>query len=340
MSHAVTQPAEAPPSRVTRRSFFGRIAAMPAGAILVVFVAVQAICIIGALLYPDDFRYLSAANLAILMKAIPILGCLALGVGILMIAGEFDLSVGSVYTFTAVVMSVQVGDGMNAFAAAALAIAIGMAIGVLNGVITLRFQLPSFIVTLGGLLFWRGAVLLYNGAVQVRFDPGPVFEGLFAGTLFGINAAFLWIIVLAFGFYLLLHHHRFGNHVFATGGDPKAATAIGIDIGRVKLIAFAMAGGMAAFAGILATSRVGSVQPGQGAGLELQAIAACVIGGLSLRGGRGSILGICLGVMLIHTITDVLLLLRAPGFYLDMFIASLIVGAAIFNRTIERRSAG
>ncbi len=129
-------------------------------------------------------------------------------------------------------------------------------------------------------------------------------------------------------FHLLLHRHQFGNHVFATGGNRAAATAIGINTGRVKLTAFAIAGGMAAVAGILATARVGSVQPGQGAGLELQAIAACVIGGLSLSGGRGSIVGIFLGVMLIHTITDVLLLLRAPGFYLDMFIATLIVVAA------------
>ena len=132
----------------------------------------------------------------------------------------------------------------------------------------------------------------------------------------------------------------FGNHVFATGGNPAAATAIGINTDRVKVVAFAIAGGMAAFAGILATARVGSVQPGQGAGLELQAIAACVIGGLSLTGGRGSIIGIFLGVMLIHTITDVLLLLRAPGFYLDMFIATLIVVAAAFNHLIERQGAG
>jgi ribose/xylose/arabinose/galactoside ABC-type transport system permease subunit len=94
---------------------------------------------------------------------------------------------------------------------------------------------------------------------------------------------------------------------------------------------------MAAFAGILATSRVGSVQPGQGTGLELQAIAACVIGGLSLNGGRGSVIGIFLGVLLIHTITNVLLLVRAPGFYLEMFIATLIVGAAILNQLIERK---
>ena len=198
-------------------------------------------------------------------------------------------------------------------------------IGLSNGYITLRFGLPSFIVTLGGLLFWRGAVLLYNGAVQVRFDPEPAFSSLFSGTLFGINAAFIWIVLFVIGFHFLLHRHRFGNHVFATGGNPGAATAIGINTNRVKLIAFGIAGGMAAVAGILATARVGSVQP------------ACVIGGLSLRGGRGSIIGVFLGVLLIHTMTDVLLLLRAPGFYLDMFIATLIVVAAIFNHLIERR---
>lgn len=327
------------PSRTARRSPLRRLLAQPAGSIFVVFVIIQAACIVGGLLYPSDFRYLSPQNLTILMKAIPVLGCLALGAGILMIAGEFDLSIGSVYTLTAVVMAVQVGDGMSAFLAAPLAILIGVAIGILNGVITLRFGLPSFIVTLGGLLFWRGAVLLYNGAVQVRFDPGPTFSGLFAGTLFGLNAAFIWFLVLTFLFYMLLHHHKFGNHVFATGGNRAAATAIGINIGRVKIAAFAIAGGMAAFAGILAASRVGSVQPGQGTGLELQAIAACVIGGLSLYGGRGSVIGIFLGAMLIHTITNVLLLLRAPGFYLEMFIATLIVGAAILNQIIERKGA-
>ncbi|WP_436005632.1 ABC transporter permease [Rhizobium sp. LjRoot254] len=311
--------------------------AMPAGGILLVFATLQVACIVGALIYPDDFRYLSPQNLTILMKAVPVLGCLALGAGILMISGEFDLSIGSVYTFTAILMATLVNDGLSAFIAAPIGIAAGVLIGMLNGTITLRFGLPSFIVTLGGLLFWRGAVLLYNGAVQVRFDPEPAFSSLFAGTIFGINAAFIWILVLAAAFHLLLHRHRFGNHVFATGGNPGAATAIGINTGRVKLIAFAIAGGMAAVAGIIATARVGSVQPGQGAGLELQAIAACVIGGLSLRGGRGTILGVFLGVLLIHTMTDVLLLLRAPGFYLDMFIATLIVVAAIFNHLIERR---
>jgi simple sugar transport system permease protein len=336
MTSSTIDSGAAPPTASARR-LLRRILANPAGSIFLVFAIIQLACITWALLYPNDFRYLSPQNLSILMRAVPVLGCLALGVGILMIAGEFDLSVGSVYALTAIVMAVQVSGGMSAFLAAPLAILIGVAIGMLNGVITLRFNLPSFIVTLGGLLFWRGAVLYYNGAVQVRFDPEPVFSALFAGTLFGLNAAFLWLLALTAGFYLLLHHHRFGNHVFATGGNKAAANAIGINTGRVKIIAFAIAGGMAAVAGILATARVGSVQPGQGTGLELQAIAACVIGGLSLRGGRGSIIGVFLGVLLIHTMTNVLLLLRAPGFYLEMFIAALIVGASIMNQVIEKR---
>jgi simple sugar transport system permease protein len=325
-----------------RRSVAGMLESllsMPAGAILLVFILVQVACIVGGLLFPDDFRYLSPQNMGIMMRSVPVLGSLALGAGLLMIAGEFDLSIGSVYTFTAIVMAMLVGNGIDAFIAAPVGLFVGAAIGLLNGALTLRFNLPSFIVTLGALLFWRGAVLLINGAVQVRFDPNPAFKGLFSDTLFGINAAFIWFVVLCLVFYALLHRHRFGNHVFATGGNRSAATAIGVNTNRIKLIAFAIAGFMAAFAGILATTRVGSVQPGQGAGLELQAIAACVIGGLSLRGGRGSILGVFLGVMLIFTITDVLLLLRAPGFYLDMFIATLIVVASIFNHGLDRRGA-
>lgn len=325
-----------------RRSAAGWLHAlltMPAGAILLVFVVVQIACIVAGLLFADDFRYLSPQNMGIMMRSVPVLGCLALGAGVLMIAGEFDLSIGSVYTLTAIVMAVLVGNGLDAFVAAPIGLLIGALIGLGNGALTLRFNLPSFIVTLGGLLFWRGAVLLINGAVQVRFDPNPVFNAMFSGTVFGINAAFIWFVGLCLVFYAFLHRHRFGNHVFATGGNRSAATAIGVDTARIKLMAFAIAGFMAAFAGILATTRVGSVQPGQGAGLELQAIAACVIGGLSLRGGRGSILGVFLGVMLIFTITDVLLLMRAPGFYLDMFIATLIVVASIFNHGLDRRGA-
>jgi len=120
------------------------------------------------------------------------------------------------------------------------------------------------------------------------------------------------------------------------GGNRNAAVAIGINPGRTKILAFAIAGFMASLAGVIAATRVGSIQPGGGLGMELQAIAACVIGGLALNGGRGSVLGIVLGTMLVFTIQDTLLLLRAPGFYFDMFVGSLIVISVILNTAVRR----
>ena len=136
----------APVARPRPRPLVKRIMAQPAGAILLVFGALQVVCVLAGLIWPDDFRYLAPQNLTILMRAIPVLGCLALGVGILMIAGEFDLSIGSVYAFTAILTATMVEAGLSGFLAAPLGIAAGAAIGLSNGAITLRFGLPSFIV--------------------------------------------------------------------------------------------------------------------------------------------------------------------------------------------------
>lgn len=305
--------------------------------ILIVFVIVQVGCIVAALAYPGSFRYLSDANISVMLKAIPVLGVMALGVGVLMITGEFDLSVGANYTFTSIVMATLVQDGKSAFIAAPLALAIGVGIGLLNALVTLRFNIPSFIATLGAMLFWKGMTLLYHGANALRFRPEQMFTDLMAGHIWLIEAAFIWYIALTVAFWALLHHHKLGNHFYAVGGNKEAATAIGINPNRVKTIAFAIAGFCAAMSGILATSRVGSILPGSGLGLELTAIAACVIGGVALTGGRGTIIGIFLGAALMYTIQDVLLLIRAPGFYLDIFVGVLIVAAVVFNEQIRQR---
>lgn len=306
--------------------------------ILVLFVVVQIGCIIAALLFPESFRYLSASNISVMLKAIPLLGVIALGIGILMTAGEYDLSVGATYTLAGIFMAKLVAENqVSAFVAAPLALILGVLIGLLNGFITLRFNIPSFIATLGTMLFWQGMTLLYHGAQSMRFTPAPAFTSLMAGAVGPFEAAFLWFLALTLVAWALLHHHRLGNHVFAVGGNKEAATAIGIRPNLTKMIAFGIAGFCAAFSGILAAARVGAIQPGQGAGLELRAIAACVIGGVALSGGRGSVLGMLLGAALIYTIQDILLLVRAPGFYLDIFVGILIVGAAILNEIVRQR---
>jgi ribose/xylose/arabinose/galactoside ABC-type transport system permease subunit len=308
--------------------------------ILILFVLVQIGAIIYSQIEPTTFRYLDARNITVTLKIISILGVLSLGVGILMISGEFDLSVGAAYTFTGIFMARQVEQGMSAYPAALLAVALGIGIGLLNGFITIRFAIPSFIATLGAMLFWEGMTLYFHGAKSMRFRPEKSFSDLMSGELGVLPASFLWLVGLAVLFWALLHHHKLGNHFYAVGGNKRAATVIGINPKRVKLIAFALAGACAALAGILAASRVGAIQPGQGRGLELQAIAACVIGGVALTGGRGSILGIFLGAALIYTIQNILLLARAPGFYLDIFVGLLIVGAAIFNQMIRSQQKG
>jgi simple sugar transport system permease protein len=322
----------------------------PEGGIAVMFLSVQIACIAGALMFPESFRYLSVANISVTLKSIAPLGIMALGVGILMIAGEYDLSVGAVYSFCAILCATMsnalVGDmraeGASAFApflGMLFALSVGTSIGILHALITLRFNIPSFITTLGGMLLWKGATLLYHGATALRFKPTEPFATLFAGQIGFIHASILWFAVLGVIFYYLLHHHKLGNHFYAVGGNRNAAVAIGINPSKTKIIAFAIAGFMAAFAGVIAATRVGSIQPGGGLGMELQAIAACVIGGLALTGGRGSILGIVLGTALVFTIQDTLLLLRAPGFYFEMFVGSLIVIAVIMNTAVRRSKA-
>ncbi len=303
--------------------------------ILILFLLVQIGAVAYSLLEPDSFRYLTRGNITVTLKAISVLGIMSLGVGILMIAGEFDLSVGATYTLTAIFMAKQVEEGMSVYLAAPLAVVFGVAMGLLNGTITIRFRVPSFITTLGTKLFWEGMTLFYHGAKSMRFRPEKSFVDLMAGQIWVIPASFLWFLGITVACWALLHHHRLGNHFYAVGGNKRAATAIGISPSRTKLIAFALCGATAALSGILAATRVGAIQPGQGNGLELQAIAACVIGGVALTGGRGSILGVFLGAALIYTIQDILLLGRAPGFYLDIFVGLLIVGAAIFNQIIR-----
>jgi simple sugar transport system permease protein len=317
----------------------------PAGGIAVLFVLLQFACIVAGLAFPDQFRYLNPANVRVTVMSVAPLGIMSLGVGMLMIAGEFDLSVGALYSFCAVFAATfannhfgGIEEPLSPFIGMSLAIGIGVAAGVVNGAVTIWFGIPSFITTLGTMLLWNGGVLLYSGPSAVDFLPTSPFATLFGGQVWLVDAGFLWFLFLAVICSFLLHHHKLGNHFYAVGGNRQAAVAIGINPAKVKLIAFAITGGLAAFSGIIAMTRVSSVQPGGGEGMELRSIAACVIGGMALMGGRGSIVGVVLGTALVFTINDVLLLLRAPGFYFDMFVGGLIIVAVILNHGIRRRS--
>lgn len=303
-----------------------------AGNIIIVFTVVQLLCIVASLLFPAEFAYNSTASIQTLLKSLAPIAIIAVGVGILMIAGEFDLSVGSNFAFTAYVMAVIYQCNYSEWVGVAVALALGAIIGLVNGLITLKARIPSFITTLGALMFWRGMLQILSAGRTESMAPGGLFETLFAGNVGPIQAQFLWAVAVVIMGYLLLDRHKLGNHIYGVGGNVESARAIGVHPVAVKMTCFVIVGVLAALAGVISTARVYSVSPDQGRGYELQAIAACVIGGVSLTGGQGSVLGIFLGAALLFTIQTVLLLLRAPGFYLDMFMGILIVAAVIFNR--------
>src|SRR5438132_2445144 len=187
---------------------------------LVIFLIVQVISVIYGLIRPNVFAYNSQANILTALSTIPIeVGIPALGVGVLMIAGEFDLSVGVNFIFSSIVMAQLATSGLNVWLAALIGLAIGTGIGLLNGIISLRLKIPSFIATLGTSFFWTAATYFVHGESSQTFTPSPGFASLTAGTIGNlIPATFLWWVALAIAFWGLLELNRIGNHIFAVGG--------------------------------------------------------------------------------------------------------------------------
>ena len=183
----------------------------------------------------------------------------------------------------------------------------------------------------------RGILLFVSEARPINFFPGQLFQDMFTGKLGIFRAQFLWLLLFAVLAYLLLHRHRLGNHFFAVGGNREAAVAVGINVDRVKITAFMLSAFGATIAGIIDTTDVQAVTQEALAGLELQAIAVCVVGGLYLTGGRGNVIGIFLGACMVAVVRDVLFLARAPGFYMDMFFGAVIVLAVILNTLAAKR---
>ena len=305
--------------------------------IFLIFIIIQAIAIAGGLIFPESFRYLSQGNIQVMLKAIPTLGIICMGVNLLMICGEFDLSVGSTFALAALTLAKCHNAGFPVALCFLFAILVGLVIGFTNGFATVKSGVPSFIITLGAMWFWRGIMFFFSQSMSEAFHPGETFTWLFTASIGPFQLQFFWFILVAFGCWLFLERHKFGNHFFAVGGNKNAARALGINSDRIKIMGFMIVGGLAALAAVISTVRVNSVSPIQGEGLELQAIAACVIGGTALTGGRGAVFGAFLGAILLYVVENFLILLRAPGYYLKLFVGLIIVVAAIANELMKKK---
>lgn len=280
------------------------------------------------------------------LSAASIQGIVVIGITLLMICGEFDLSVGSILAAGGFTFALSFEAGVAPELALVLAILVGALLGAVNGLLTIHLRMPSFIVTLGTLSIYRAGVWILSGGLQVHVsDRLPIFE-LLNGRLDVINqhltrANFrfvtVWLIVLMIVFQILLTRTRFGNHVFAVGGQQLAAIALGVNRRMVKITCFVISGSLAGLAGVLVLSQFRQLLVSTGRGIQLQAIAAAVIGGTALGGGVGSIVGGVVGVVLVSVLRSGLVLAGMPSDNFEPIVGATIILAVIINNVLQRR---
>jgi len=250
-----------------------------------------------------------------------ITGIVVVGVAMLMISGEFDLSVGSTFAVASYVLALSMNAGVPPLPALLLALVISALLGLVNGLIVVTTGIPSFITTVGTMLAYRGIARGIGGADFAYYTgERPVLFGVLNGPIEVLNqlshppsnfrVSILWFIVIAVLGSLVLMRTRYGNWVFATGGSPGAALAQGVAVKRVKVINFVLVGLLAGIASAMQFAHRISVDPLRGEGMELIAVAACVIGGVRLTGGFGTIIGASIGMVLLSMLEQGLVLMQ------------------------------
>ncbi|MFT3704077.1 MAG: ribose ABC transporter permease [Agriterribacter sp.] len=295
-----------------------------------IFIAFIVLCVVLSIATPNFF---TAQNILIVLRQVSINGILAIGVTIVIIAGGIDLSLGSVIALTGVVAASFAHPGTYPLIVPlVLALLTGICIGVINGLTITIGKVAPFIVTLGMMTIARGlALVLSNGRPVTNLSPGFNFIG--GGDLLGVPVPILLFVLVIIKASVILKYTRIGRYIYAVGGNENAAKASGIRVSWVKIFAYIMCSGLAGLAGIVLASRITTGQPNAGIAYELDAIAAVVIGGTSLLGGRGSIAGTVIGVLIIGVINNGLDLLNVTSYYQQIIKGVIIVGAVLLDRS-------
>lgn len=274
-----------------------------------------------------DRQYLSVQTLTMVYSSAQILILLAMGATLVMLTRNIDVSVGSITGMCAVLLGMLLNAGYSLPVACVATLLLGLLAGFFNGVLVAWLKIPAIVATLGTLGLYRGIMLLWTGGKWIEGLPAELKQ-LSAPLLFGVSAiGWLTIILVAFMAWLLAKT-AFGRSFYATGDNLQGARQLGVRTEAIRIVAFSLNGCMAALAGIVFASQIGFIPNQTGTGLEMKAIAACVLGGISLLGGSGAIIGAVLGAWFLTQIDSVLVLLRIPAWWND-FIAGLVLLAVL-----------
>jgi ribose transport system permease protein len=328
----VSAPASPPPrpqARSPRRALLG-LAATYGGLGLVLIGLVLAFGLASS-------RFVSTSTFVTLANQTPDAVIIAVGMTLVLIAGEIDLSVGSVLALSGAVLGVcLVKLHLPLAVAVAACLAVGVACGLVSGLVVTRFQVPSFIVTLGMLEATRGMAYLVTSS-QTQYIGAPV-EAVAEATLFGLSLPFLLALLVVAAAQVLLGRTVFGRYLVAVGTNEEATRLAGIDTRKVKLAVFMLSGLAAAAASVIHCARLASADPNAGTGYELSAIAAVVIGGTSLLGGRGSVISSFFGVAIISVLGAGLAQVGAEEPQKRLVTGCVIVAAVILDQIRTRRA--
>jgi len=287
--------------------------------------------------------FLSPLNISNTLDFTVELGMMALATTLLMTAGEFDLSVGSVFGFSAVLMWTLKNSGATSLAVGFIvAMAVAALIGLVNGWFVTRLRITSFLVTLGMLLVVRGAALFITSGFPQRTwsAEGPLVNILVGELSFGkfhVYASLGWFVAMALVFGYLLARTRTGNWIQASGGNAGAARARGVNVARTKTWLFMLTAMVSAFAGIISSIRTSAANPNSGTGYELEVIAMVVIGGTALTGGHGTVIGTVIGVLILRLMRNGIVLVGVPGLAYNIFIGAIILAMVGLHASLERR---
>jgi ribose transport system permease protein len=293
------------------------------------------ICAALSLLTP---RFLTQKNIINVVRQSSLNGIVAAGMTLVILTGGIDLSVGSLLAVTSVFAAGALHDGYSPVAASLAGVVIGLGFGLGSGLVITIGDVAPFIVTLGTLTIARGVALIYtNGAPILATDVD--FRYIGRGDLGPIPVPIVILLIVYAIVYVLLNRTTFGGYIYAIGGNQEAARLSGVPVRLIKTIAYAISGLLAGLTGVILTARLGSAQPNLGTGDELDAIAAVVLGGTSLAGGRGGIFGTLVGALIIGVLSNGLNLMNVNAYYQPVAKGLVILIAILVDRRVRTTSA-
>ena len=300
--------------------------------------AFLAIVVLFAGLVALNPAYFSLQTLAMIFASAQILCLLALGATLVMLTRNIDVSVGSTVGLSAIATGVALNSGYGLMTAIAFALAIGALAGAFNGLLVVGLRIPAIVATLGTLGLYRGVMLLWTGGKWIEGLPNSL-KALSEPAFIGISPLGWLVLALLLAGGWILSRTAFGRDFYAVGDNLAAARQLGVAVNRTRMLAFTLNGMLAACAGIVFAAQIGFVPNQTGSGLEMKAIAACVLGGISLLGGTGTLLGAFLGAFFLTQIDTVLVLFRLPAWWNDFIAGLVLLGVLVLDGRLRQALA-